>query len=64
VPAEVHRKAAQLESATLIVKVGPPGDRRFERWPELTAALDGCAPLWEGHLYQVYRRTRKPSVRR
>jgi hypothetical protein len=55
-PAEVRRKAAQLASARMIVKVGPPGDRRFERWPELAAALDGCEPLWQGSHYQVYRR--------
>jgi hypothetical protein len=64
VPAEVRRKADQLTSATLIVEVGPPGDRRFDRWPELTAALDGCEPVWEGKLYQVYRRVRPPSVSR
>jgi hypothetical protein len=62
VAAEVHRKADQLAAATLIVKVGPPGDRRFERWPELVAALDGCAPIWEGKLYQVYRRVRSSGA--
>jgi hypothetical protein len=60
VPAEVRRKASQLASAGLIVKVGPPGDRRFERWPELISALDGCEPIWEGNHYQVYRRVRPP----
>ncbi len=60
-PAEVHRKAAQLASAALIVKVGPKGDRRFARWPELMAAFDGCEPVWEGNLYQVYRRVRPPN---
>jgi hypothetical protein len=63
-PVEIRRKAAQLASATLIVKVGPPGDRRFDRWPELVAALDGCEPVWEGKLYQVYRRVRPPSLRK
>jgi hypothetical protein len=58
VPAEVIRKADQLASASLIVKVGPPGDHRFDRWPALRAALDGCEPVWEGNLYQVYRRIR------
>jgi hypothetical protein len=62
VPAEVRRKAAQLASAQWIVKVGPAGDRRFDRWPELGAARDGCTTVWEGNLYQVYRRARPPSV--
>jgi hypothetical protein len=57
-PAEVRRKAAQLAAATTIVKVGPPGDRRFGRWPALAAALDGCEAVWEGKQYQVYRRNR------
>ena len=58
------RSAARPRSSPrppLIVKVGPKGDRRFERWPELTAALDGCEPVWEGNLYQVYRRVRPPN---
>jgi hypothetical protein len=63
-PVEVRRKAAQLAAASLIVKVGPRGDRRFDRWPELIAALDGCQPAWEGNLYQVYRRARPPAERR
>jgi hypothetical protein len=62
-PAEVRRKAAQLAGASLVVKVGGPGDRRFARWPELTAALDGCEPLWQGTLYQVYRRVRPTGAR-
>jgi hypothetical protein len=62
VPAEVRRKAAQLASASLIVKVCPRGDRRFERWPELIAALDGCTPVWEGEHFQVYRRVRPPAT--
>jgi hypothetical protein len=59
-PAEVRRKAAQLASADWIVKVGPPADQRFRRWPELTAALDGCEIAWGGDQYQVYHRTRPP----
>jgi hypothetical protein len=61
-PAEIRRKAIQLASANLAVKIGPPGDRRFDRWPELIAALDGCVPIWEGKLYQVYRRVRGPGA--
>jgi hypothetical protein len=61
-PAEVRRKARQLASAGWIVKGGPRNDRRFERWPELTAALDGCEPAWQGIYYQVYRRVRPPGA--
>jgi hypothetical protein len=60
-PVEVRRKAAQLAEAAMIVKVGTPGDRRFDRWPALADALDGCTPVWEGGLYQVYRRKRPPA---
>jgi hypothetical protein len=63
-PAEVRRKATQLASALVIVKVGPRNDRRFERWPELMAALDGCEPVWEGNQYRVYHRVRPPEARR
>jgi hypothetical protein len=59
-PAEIHRKAAQLAAAQWIVKVGPPGNRRFDRWPELVTALGGCEPVWEGTMYQVYRRVSSP----
>jgi hypothetical protein len=59
-PAEIRRKAAQLAAGQWIVKVGRPGDRRFDRWPELTATLDGCDPVWEGTMYQVYRRASLP----
>jgi hypothetical protein len=62
VPAEIRRKAAQLASAGWIVKVGAPDDHKFERWPELAAALDGCEPVWQGGLYQVYRRIRPPAA--
>jgi hypothetical protein len=62
VAAEVRRKAAQLAAAGFIVKVGAPADRRFERWPDFTTALDGCTLLWKGDLYQVYQRGRPPRV--
>jgi hypothetical protein len=57
-PVEVRRKAAQLADAAVIVRVGRRDDRWEARWPELTAALAGCVPVWEGGHYQVYRRVR------
>jgi hypothetical protein len=60
-PVEVRRKASQLAAAGWIVVVAPPGNRRFDRWPALVDALDGCTPAWRGSHYQVYRRERPPA---
>lgn len=60
-PAEIHRKAAQLASARMIVRLIPQDWRGFTLWPELADALDGCECLWQGDLYRVYRRTRPPA---
>lgn len=61
VPAEVHRKADQLASATVIFSAFPGDWPGFTFWPEIAAALDGCELLLEGRYVRVYRRIGKTA---
>jgi hypothetical protein len=64
VPSELRRKADQLADAKVVVRVltgWEPTWGRFERWPEISAALDGLVPVWTGREFAVLRRVRPPS---
>jgi hypothetical protein len=64
VPSEVRRLAAQVASASIIVRAEFDflSLRPFATWSEVVSALDGCEVLWEGEVFHVYRRVRPPRT--
>jgi hypothetical protein len=59
VPAEVRRKAGTIARSSMIVCTAPPA--RYNAWPEIAAALDGCRLARESGMFWVLRRERPPS---
>jgi hypothetical protein len=59
---EVARKAAQLNTARMIISAEPPDWPGFVFWPEIARALSGCEIVMEGRLLRVYRRVKPPAA--
>ena len=59
VPAEIGRKAASIAASRMVVTTREP--EWYAKWPELTAALDGCRPVKKSGMFWVLRRERPPS---
>ena len=63
-PEEVQRKANQIWSVKVVIRVRPKGDPLrggYERWPEIAKALEDFETIWDGDLFEVSRRRGKPD---
>ena len=64
-PVEVRRKAEQIARAETVVVARANGDPTrggYDAWPEIAAALEGFEVVWQGPLFRVERKVRRPPV--